>query len=556
MGSNILLGYILAFGICFGIVMSTNCPAPLTNTRNSESNSNSQARRECNCGLLVDCYATTMPGNAPTTSTAAASTSTAASLATGSSGVTSSASSGSQGPANVTISSATQSTNSVATSSSTSGSCPCLLVTELRRIKFLRLNIDQQNRFEVCIKQIEIDLADVTLTLSSKVVKSVLHLKLCFANNTDIEPVISCEQITGWGRIFEFIIAGFGFCADNMKLAITPVDNIGNNLITAAIENATANDKCGNGTTAIVLTWTKWFKRVCIKPDDDWPCERKHAYHAMVLRQYCANVAPPCVWQAILKAKISLVGIVITIEEYLALCDMHITISSIGNSMLSGDADSNPLLKSLNNSINSNAAAQNYNSSTIAEANNYVSTCYIFFKTETNCFSRLKFLSAQFSYLSSPAHLLCYQTTIFGNGFQCPYSQVIGASHICTNNNVTVSNQTVPQDYAHCFKPDKNNNTEVIQAIDCDLKPLLTSMQIMSLNSYRNSIINCIYKLFFNDYVSAYQCSIPYIKNCFLNNLQPRGLLMSTLFWTVFPVPQTTLQTIQFGNFSGACGCS
>uniref|UniRef100_A0A914NUH3 Uncharacterized protein n=1 Tax=Meloidogyne incognita TaxID=6306 RepID=A0A914NUH3_MELIC len=63
-------------------------------------------------------------------------------------------------------------------------------------------------------------------------------------------------------------------------------------------------------------------------------------------------------------------------------------------------------------------------------------------------------------------------------------------------------------------------------------------MQIMSLNSYRNSIVNCIYKLFFNDYVSAYQCCIPYIKNCFLNNQQPRGLLMKTTLWPVFSASQ------------------
>nr|CAD2163569.1 unnamed protein product [Meloidogyne enterolobii] len=554
MGSKFLFGNILAFGICFGIVMSTNCPAPLTNTRSSESNSNSQAHRECNIGPICDCYATTTPSNMPTTTTASTTTSTATNLATGASGVgldTSSAAS--LAPANVTIinyiysnNSVTQSANSFATSNSTSGSCPCVLVNELRRIKFLRLNIDQQNRFEVCIREIEIELLDVTLTLSVKVIRCAYHLKLFFANNADIEPLIECEQITGWGRIFEFILAGFSFNADNMKLVIVPVDNIGNSPLTAAMENATANDKCGNGTTAIVLTWTKWFKRICFKNDDDWPIERKHAYIAMVLRQYCANNASPTLWQAILNAYITGFG---TVQQYLSNCDMYTTLSSIGNSMLSGDADSNSLLQSLNNSINSNATAQNYNSSTIAEANNYVSNCYSFFKTETDSFRRLKFLSAQFSYLSSLAHLLCYQTTIFGNGFQCQFWQVIASSHFCTNNNVTVYNQTVPQDYAHCCKPDKNNKTELVQAIDLDLKPLLTSMQIMSLNSYRNSIVNCIYKLFFNDYVSAYQCCIPYIKNCFLNNPQPRGLLMKTILWPVFSASQP-------GNFSGACGCS
>ena len=163
----------------------------------------------------------------------------------------------------------------------------------------------------------------MTLTLSVKVIRCAYHLKLFFANNADIEPLIECEQITGWGRIFEFILAGFSFNADNMKLVIVPVDNIGNSALTAAIENATANDKCGNGTTAIVLTWTKWFKRICFKNDDDWPIERKHAYIAMVLRQYCANNAPPAVWQAILNAYMPGFG---TVQQYLTYCDMVILI--------------------------------------------------------------------------------------------------------------------------------------------------------------------------------------------------------------------------------------
>uniref|UniRef100_A0A914NHH5 Uncharacterized protein n=1 Tax=Meloidogyne incognita TaxID=6306 RepID=A0A914NHH5_MELIC len=331
MGSKFLFGNILAFGICFGIVMSTNCPAPLTNTRNSESNSNSQAHRECNIGPICDCYATTTPSNIPTTTTASTTTSTAASLATGASGVSlDTSSAASLAPANVTIinyiysnNSVTQSGNSYSTSNSTSGSCPCVLVNELRRIKFLRLNFDQQNRFEVCIREIEIELLDVTLTLSVKVIRCAYHLKLFFTNNADIEPLIECEQITGWGRIFEFILAGFSFNADNMKLVIVPVDNIGNSALTAAIENATANDKCGNGTTAIVLTWTKWFKRICFKNDDDWPIVRKHAYIAMLLRQYCANNAPPAVWQAILNAYMPGFG---TVQQYLTYCDMVILI--------------------------------------------------------------------------------------------------------------------------------------------------------------------------------------------------------------------------------------
>lgn len=554
MGSKFILINILAFGVCLGIVLATNCPSPLTNTRNSESNSNSQAHRECNIGPILDCSATTIPSSIPTTTTSATSTSSAASLATVTSGVNSTESSTSQSPANATISSysstVTQSTNSYTASSSTSGCCPCVLVQELRRIKLKRLNLNQQLRFEGCINKIELVLCDVTLTLSVKVIKCSFHLKYFFASNTDIQSLIDCEVISGFGRIFEFIHAGFSFNAPNLKTVILPLDGTGSSPLTVAMENATANDICGAGTTAIVLTWTKWFKRICFKNDDDWPIERKHAFITMILTQYCANNAASTLWQAILNAYIPGYG---TVQEYLTFCDMYVTLSSISNSMLSGDADSSPVLQSLNNSINSNNTAQNYNSSVVGEANNYVSNCYAFFKTEPDSFKRLKFLSAQFSYLSSLAHLLCYQTTILGNGFQCPFWQVIASSHFCTNNNVTIYNQTVPQDYAHTCKPDKNNNTEIITALDYDLRPLLNSTQNSTLNTYRNAMYNCIYKSNFNNYVAAYQCCIPYINRCFSGSPQPRGLLMNTLLWPVYSFVSNTLQ---LGTISGFCSCS
>jgi hypothetical protein len=123
----------------------------------------------------------------------------------------------------------------------------------------------------------------------------------------------------------------------------------------------------------------------------------------------------------------------------------------------------------------------------------------------------------------------------------------------CTNNNVTIYNQTVEEDYAHTCKVDKNNNTELIQAIDLDLIPQLTSLQIMLFSSYKNSMVNCIYKLHLNDYVAAHQCCIPYINNAFYNNAQPRGLLMQTTLWPIFTVQSSVLQ---LGTISGFCGCN
>ncbi|KAF7633632.1 hypothetical protein Mgra_00006940 [Meloidogyne graminicola] len=131
MGIQTLFGCILIVGLNIGIVLTTVCPHTRTNTLSShESNSDSQATRECSAFPILDCYATTTPASttsASVTSPAASSDSTTVAAS-------------SPVPANATV------VNSVTQAAASNSSCPCLLVTELRRIKFLVLTYAQQKQ--------------------------------------------------------------------------------------------------------------------------------------------------------------------------------------------------------------------------------------------------------------------------------------------------------------------------------------------------------------------------------------------------------------------------
>ena len=228
------------------------------------------------------------------------------------------------------------------------------------------------------------------------------------------------------------------------------------------------------------------------------------------------------------------------------------------------------MINCLNNSINSNSTAQQCNSSVISEGQNFVSALSNYFQTETDCDKRRKFTIAQFSLMSSPAHKMCYLALISGNGFTCYFYKIIASSHYvcfiilfyniffyiffkCTNNNATIYNQTIQEDYPHCCKCDKNNNTELVTALIYDFKPLLLSGQVSSFNSFLNSIINCIYKLNVGNYLAAYQCCIPYLQSYSSNYAQLRGLLMKTILWPYYTIQSNILVP---GNVSGMCTCN
>ena len=96
---------------------------------------------------------------------------------------------------------------------------------------------------------------------------------------------------------------------------------------------------------------------------------------------------------------------------------------------MSGNGNSNVMLNCLNNSINSNSTAQEYNSSVIGEGQNFISALSNYFGTETDVDKRRKFTVAQFSLMSSPAHKMCYLALISGNGFTCYFYKIIASSH-------------------------------------------------------------------------------------------------------------------------------
>uniref|UniRef100_A0A1I8B720 Uncharacterized protein n=1 Tax=Meloidogyne hapla TaxID=6305 RepID=A0A1I8B720_MELHA len=447
-------------------------------------------------------------------------------------------------PATTTEAAPVEQTN-VTTKTTTNGtSCRAILLQEFIRIKLLRLDVKQQVLFDVCIKNIEAILLDVKLSLKVKVIKIAFHLKLFFLNNPDIELLIALEEIKGFGKLFEIIFAGLEFNAVHLEAAIKSLDNEGKSQLTIALENAIANNKCGS--TLQLQLLIKFFKRICFKLDDDWKIERKHAYIAIVLKSFLSNNASSCVLEALLNAKIEGVG---TIEEYLTFCDLYVVLSKIGPIVLSGNVDVNVLIKSLNIAINSNATL---NASIIIEAKNFVNVLVNFCKKETDVFVRLKFLSEQFVLLSKPCQDFLHKALILDVDVKIFFYQVIALADFCINNNITISIQTVSEDYSEVCKIDKHNNADLLIALDVDLPPLLNSVQIVSFKTFRNSIFNCIHEKHPHDHKAAHQCSIPFIKNNLLNKLLHKEILSKIILWPVFVQINTI---IQFGTLAGFCGC-
>ncbi|CAK5049256.1 unnamed protein product [Meloidogyne enterolobii] len=439
-----------------------------------------------------------------------------------------------------------ESTNVPQTNFTNQRPCRAILILELIRIKILRLNIKQQVLFDVCINEIEAILLDVKLSIEVKVIKIAFKLKLFFLNNPDIELLICLEEIKGFGRVFEFIFAGLEFNAANLEAAIKSLDNEGKSQLSIALESAISFSKCNSKEILQLQLLIKFFKRICFKLDDDWKIERKHAYIAIVLKSFLSNNASSCLAKEIFNAQIEGFG---TIQEYLTFCDLYVILSKIGPIVLNGNVNVNILIKSLNLAINSKISV---NASILIEAKNFVNVLINFFKSEIDVFLRFKFVSAQFELLSKPCHDLLYKVLIVDIDTTVFFYQVIALSDFCIDSNITISTQTVSEDFAECCKIDHHNNTDLLIALDVDLPPLLNAVEKLSFKSFRNSIFNCIHKLNPHNHKAAHQCCIPFIKNNLLNKLLPKELFSKIILWPVFVQINTV---IEFGNLSGFCGC-
>lgn len=173
--------------------------------------------------------------------------------------------------------------------------------------------------FDVVIQEIQTILIDVELIIKVKVIKIAFHLKLFFLHNPDIELLIALEEIKGFGRVFEFILLGLDFNAAHLKAVIEPLDIEGNTELTITLENAISNSTCEANVILQIQLLIKFFKRICLKLDNDYPSKRKHAYITIILNSFLSNNASSCLIQAILNAHIKGFG---KIKEYLVFCDL------------------------------------------------------------------------------------------------------------------------------------------------------------------------------------------------------------------------------------------
>ncbi|CAK5040168.1 unnamed protein product [Meloidogyne enterolobii] len=123
----------------------------------------------------------------------------------------------------------------------------------------------------------------------------------------------------------------------------------------------------------------------------------------------------------------------------------------------------------------------------------------------------------------------------------------------CINSNITISIQTVSEDFAECCKIDHHNNTDLLIALDVDLFPLLDAVAKLSFKSFRNSIFNCIHKLNPHNHKAALQCCLPFAKNVVVSKIFSKQLFSKIILWPVFVEVNDNLVFKTLCDFCGAC---
>ena len=138
----------------------------------------------------------------------------------------------------------------VASAAPSNEPCPCELIEELKKMKYMYLSVSQQIIFEGCLSDIRLVLVDVTLTIYEKVSKIGHLLKKFFKANKEIKALLKCKKVANKFRLFQFIATGIQFDSAKMGSLMAVKDASGANNLTIALRNGTANDKCGPGSSA------------------------------------------------------------------------------------------------------------------------------------------------------------------------------------------------------------------------------------------------------------------------------------------------------------------
>lgn len=445
--------------------------------------------------------------------------------------------------------------------------CPCILMQELLNMKYLYLSSSQQVIFDGCLDEIRVILVDVTITIKMKVAKIGFAIKKHFKKYPDIKHALKFKKIAGWGRVYELSAAGTSFDSANSDQLVASIDSTGECNLTMALANGTANDVCGAGSSAVIVAMLGKAKKVLKKYTPGYDKGRKLGWlkKAFVKNLFVLN---PSIEACVRNVTIPGFG---KFDQFLNLCDQYENTGAMNGSLLNGTASSCVLIQSLNNSLNSNATVNSTDAATLQEGMDYVSNLTVYFTQVTDVVLRLKFVSAQFSMLSSQCRVLLNSFDIIGSVLAIDFSDVVVSSHFCDNDgcgNITLGggSMSYPEECSLDTVYNISDVEEACQTWNDNVLPTIYNTTISlfsarnSFNSYFNGIRTCVrgstapYNgAALTDLNARYTCAKYYVTNYAAN--QP-SLHAKWLAVELYNVVIETATTVTFSNLGGFCGCS
>jgi len=448
----------------------------------SSSDASSQEEKKCDYYTILLWLEAPTSSEAPTTeaSTTEAATSESTTVSSPTSESTSEASSSSTPEAVTAVASASE-----------PETYQCILMFELYRFSVTFLETYEQIIFNGCRANVRAVLYE-SLTDKEKVSKIAYKLKSCFKANKSIKKKLKQKKIGKWGRVSELIAVGTSFNMENVDVLIAPEDSQGNCKLTRALEEGTAGEKCGNGSTAKIQVVIGYMKKVLKKKTPGFDKGNKLGWQKKVFF-YNFFLANPSMEECVMNVSIPGYG---TFGQFLELsADQYEKIISIGKTALEGSPSGNVLVQSLNASLNSNETVNSTSPATRQEANTFVQTLIASFASITDSTARLNHVAIQFSTLSTECREFLLSITINVQNYELDFSDCITISHQIINEAVNITAGQVTK-YEIVEIDPGTGTSDIDEVMDYHLNnntsANMTSAEKMSFKTFKNAVFNCV----------------------------------------------------------------
>jgi hypothetical protein len=287
-----------------------------------------------------------------------------------------------------------------------------------------------------CLKPIRGLLVASIASGKDKFAQIAHKLRKCFKKNPSIEKKCHEINIPGWGDdLYQACHVGIDIDSAKIAALIAPTTVNGDCKLTDAIKTATAGDKCGKGTSIKIQDALDKFKKE-LKYNKNMKGSSqgsKMGWFDICMKKYLFPQLTSAQIQIFIN--ITIPGFA-SMDQFLDTCAEYKSISSLSTIVLNGPPATCKLITSLKTGITQ--GANTTNTSTIQEANKFVTNCSNYFASQPDCTKRINFVSTQYSLLTEECRHFILTIQITGTyipGLAGPFtfSDVISQQHLVTN---------------------------------------------------------------------------------------------------------------------------